>query len=135
MTKTDYVLGFHFRDRNTVALIRKKRPEWQAGKLNGIGGKVEKGEAPLLAMRREFFEETGARVRKWRNFALVSGLEYRLHCFTASGDELLKTTTDEEVIWANLLDPKAWEQMIPNLNWLIPLAGDKDAPFAVVAAK
>ena len=55
---TEYVLGFAFtKDLKQVALIRKKRPEWQAGKLNGIGGKVNINEVPLLAMVREFQEE------------------------------------------------------------------------------
>ena len=34
-----YVCGFLFsRDRARVLLIRKRRPAWQAGKLNGLGG-------------------------------------------------------------------------------------------------
>ena len=33
--------------------------EWQAGLLNGIGGKIEDGEAPIEALVREFAEETG----------------------------------------------------------------------------
>ena len=37
---TKYVVGFMFSpDKQFVALIRKNRPEWQAGKLNGIAGK------------------------------------------------------------------------------------------------
>jgi hypothetical protein len=38
----EYVCGFMFaNDFTEVALIRKNKPEWQRGKLNGIGGKVE----------------------------------------------------------------------------------------------
>lgn len=39
-----YVLGFMFstEDRGQkVALIKKLKPKWQAGLLNGIGGKIE----------------------------------------------------------------------------------------------
>jgi 8-oxo-dGTP diphosphatase len=37
-----YVLGFMFSsDHSEVALIRKRKPEWQRGKLNGIGGKCD----------------------------------------------------------------------------------------------
>lgn len=54
-----YVLGFLFsEDGSRVLLIWKNRPAWQAGKLNGIGGKIEDGEQPLDAMKREFVEET-----------------------------------------------------------------------------
>ena len=55
-----YVCGFLFSpDRSRVLLIRKRRPAWQAGRLNGVGGKVEAGEALYHAMRREFREEAG----------------------------------------------------------------------------
>ncbi len=58
--QVEYVLGFMFSpDEKKVLLIWKNRPSWQAGKLNGIGGKVNPGETPLEAMEREFIEETG----------------------------------------------------------------------------
>ena len=42
---TRYVLGFLFRDNCTsVVLIRKDKPRWQAGLLNGVGGKINDGE-------------------------------------------------------------------------------------------
>lgn len=53
-----YVLGFAFTAAG-VLLIQKQRPEWQAGRYNGIGGKVEEGEAIAQAMVREFKEEAG----------------------------------------------------------------------------
>jgi hypothetical protein len=57
--KDRYVLGFVFsEDSSRVLLVWKNRPAWQAGKLNGIGGKIEAGETPLQAMQREFREET-----------------------------------------------------------------------------
>ena len=41
---TRYVAGFLVSDdRYYVALIRKKRPAWQEGRLNGIGGHIEGG--------------------------------------------------------------------------------------------
>ena len=55
-----YACGFLFSlDRQRVLLIRKRRPAWQAGKLNGLGGKIEPGETPDAAARREVLEETG----------------------------------------------------------------------------
>jgi len=53
-----YTCGFLFW-RDEVLLVRKTRPDWQAGLLNGIGGKMERGEEPLPSMVREFREETG----------------------------------------------------------------------------
>lgn len=40
-----------------VILMEKMRPEWQKGKLNGVGGKIENGEDPQEAMAREWEEE------------------------------------------------------------------------------
>ncbi len=73
---THYVLGFMIDvENNNVVLIRKSRPDYQKGKINGIGGKVSierdydhigsgtheydhKVTYPR-AMVREFKEETG----------------------------------------------------------------------------
>lgn len=55
-----FVMGFVFNcDLNRVLLIKKLRPEWMAGRWNGIGGKIDPGETPLKAMIREANEETG----------------------------------------------------------------------------
>ena len=44
---TNYVLGFAFsKSGQMVLLIWKNKPEWQRGKMNGIGGKIELGEHP-----------------------------------------------------------------------------------------
>lgn len=63
----NYVCGFLFHPpSNSVALIEKKKPAWQYGKLNGIGGKIEVGENPLSAMIREFAEETSVMCDRWK---------------------------------------------------------------------
>jgi len=54
--KTKYVVGFRFCGEQ-VLLLRKQRPAWQNGKLNGVGGKIERGETPMLAMACEWIEE------------------------------------------------------------------------------
>ena len=37
-----YVVGFAFnKEKTKVLLIKKTKPDWQAGQLNGIGGKIE----------------------------------------------------------------------------------------------
>ena len=63
---TDYVVGFAFNSTqnfNSVVLINKNRPDWQAGKYNGIGGHIEPGETTYEAITREFDEEAGV----WTN--------------------------------------------------------------------
>jgi len=77
----NYVLGFMFDSYyRRVLLIAKNHPEWQKGRLNGIGGKIEDNESPMHAMEREFREETKGifdspdRIHAWQLFGrLTSG--------------------------------------------------------------
>lgn len=122
---TDYVVGFAFsKDREQVLLVWKRRPSWQAGKLNGVGGHIEPGELPLEAMRREFFEETGimTSLRDWKHFAVVQTDLSRVFMFAATLPDLAaaKSTTDESIFAVDVsLD--GWT-VLPNLRWLVPLA-------------
>ena len=123
-----YVCGFMFNeDRNAVILIRKNRPAFQKGKLNGIGGKVEQEDSDITAaMVREFFEETGVQTiaNDWENFAYGSNDEFTVFFFRGSNTEYFqkaKTMETEEVgrfYIGNGVDRSA----MANLQWLIPLA-------------
>ena len=67
-----YVVGFLFNpDMTEVVLIKKNRPDWQKGLLNGVGGKIESGEDPITAMIREFKEETGVEIYNWNLFWII----------------------------------------------------------------
>lgn len=55
---TDYVVGLIFdEEEENILLLRKIKPHWQEGYLNGIGGKIEGDELPIDAMQREYEEE------------------------------------------------------------------------------
>ncbi len=131
------VVGFLFsKDRTKVALIKKVKPAWQAGRLNGVGGKAKVGEPERLAMRREFREETGADVYQWGKFFVLNVPNVCcVHFFKACGDFGLVTTTDEEVVWVPVHEvqtPRDGEpEVLPNLKWLIPMALDPDSPSGV----
>lgn len=84
------VVGFIFnKEMSKVLLIEREKPAWQAGKLNGIGGHLEKGETIHQCMVRECKEETGLEttVTDWIHFAILNrdttgeGVEYTVHCF------------------------------------------------------
>lgn len=102
----NYVCGFMCSyDLNRFLLIRKTHPEWQKGKLNGIGGKIEKKEqlvgdvwlteSPFEAMIREFHEETGITTtrNRWYCFHIeelynaMEGINCIVYYFAAFGDE------------------------------------------------
>jgi 8-oxo-dGTP diphosphatase len=121
-----YACGFLFStDRTRVVLIRKRRPAWQAGRLNGVGGKLEPGETPLQAMTREFFEEAGVTISSWQQILRLSGIDWVGHFFRAFGDvDAVRAMTDEaiEIHPTRPLPPDT----IPNLQWMIPLLLDDD---------
>lgn len=95
-----YVLGFMF-DAATqrVLLIRKRRPTWQAGKLNGVGGKLEAGESPVQALVREVSEEAALDTssEQWRYFGVMDGPDFLVHCFELRDDRItqFQSLTDE----------------------------------------
>ena len=137
---TEYVAGFLLDTHGTtVVLIKKNKPAWQAGKFNGVGGKIEETDAsPYDAMAREFKEETGVNISpgRWRKLAVLSvGDEARIHFFSCRVDSLLTLTqtTDEEVGWHDVDDMLGSSLVLPNLKWLIPMALDPARPFAVAS--
>jgi 8-oxo-dGTP diphosphatase len=124
--ETRYVLGFLFDpQRIAVLLIRKQRPDWQRGKLNGIGGKIEAGEVPSQTMEREFREETGMAISSWRHFGQFrtrteNGLDL-VYCWhaTASLAEA-KQLTDEPLEKVSVRRLPGW--CVYNVYWLVPMA-------------
>lgn len=126
---TEYVLGFLFNaDRTEVLLIQKNRPDWQAGRLNGVGGHVEPGDTtPHAAMRREFEEAAGVADVAWELFYELSGDDWACDVFRAFDDRAFRAAesrTDELVSrWPLAQLP---EFVLPNLRWLIPRALDPE---------
>ena len=127
---TKYVLGFAFdRDHNTV-LIRKARPAWQKGRLNGIGGHIEAGETPHDAMVREFREETGHEIPVWDEVAFLEGEKWQMWVFRGYGDvSKCRTTTDEPIQVVSAFRLPAG--CIENLYWLVPLCIQPPATYRV----
>lgn len=133
-----YVVGFIFSPRaGRVLLIEKRRPDWQKGRLNGVGGHIEEGETPIDAMVRETVEETGLLIeaKYWRLVCTMRHEgEYEIHFFKAfvHPDILTdaRTMTDEPIglYPASRLPRRA----ITNVRWIVPLCLDRHAqPFIV----
>jgi 8-oxo-dGTP pyrophosphatase MutT (NUDIX family) len=130
-----YVVGFAFdEDERYCLLIRKNYPDWQEGKLNGLGGHVEPFEKFSTAMAREFLEEAGIQTAAddWRPVIGWHGVNagYTLRAFRttlplASLEHKDGEFCDEgELILVDLGQPCWWEEYdyLENLYWLLPLA-------------
>ena len=124
-----YTLGFIFTPAlDHVLLVHKISPEWQAGKINGIGGKIEEGEDSLACIVREVQEETGLVTNPDQRIYLgeMGSDAWRMDVFTLvySGDMGDARNADKErVEWFDVraLPPN----IISNLSWLVPLALDR----------
>lgn len=130
-----YVVGFMFDQRMTsVVLIRKLKPAWQVGMLNGVGGKVNPGEADRVAMVREFREEAGVHFEDWKKFATISdGKEFKVTFYAAADYEAyrdVQSVEAETIVKSNIrgrgdIGFSIDASSVFNINWLIPLALDE----------
>lgn len=127
----EMVAGFLFNsDYSKVLLIKKKRPKWQKGKFNGVGGHIEPGETPAAAMHRELHEESGYTGARITHYATLYSSRWEVHFFscvygTSLGDlsaEFHGSPTNEEISIVNC--NKLPKKIISNLKWLIPMAID-----------
>lgn len=148
----EWVVGFLIDpEREHVMLIRKNRPPWMAGMLNGIGGKVEPGEHPDVAMAREFREETGLTIIGWDSYVRMTAVTTEdrsgvitpdrgvIHFYRAFGDlgPLPPVSiTDEHVevhrIRTLSAPGEGLKNVVPNLLWLIPLACHRSDTYETI---
>ena len=128
---TEYCCGFLFsRQLEAVLLIEKRKPAWQLGRWNGIGGKIEPGETAAEAMVREFREEAGVETNPWRMFATLTNVvdRWRVHFFKTVDEAAFygaeaKTHEPLRRLWLDHMGQ--CQRLIPNLRVLIPLALDQ----------
>ena len=126
-----YVCGFAFsHDFQKVYLLKKNRPQWQKGLLNGLGGLVKDGENLFEAMSRKFHEECGILIdsKNWVQIEFILNESVTVVFYSARLPEGLVPykTTDEHlwsVYWKNYTQ-RSWEEMdvVSNVPYLISKA-------------
>lgn len=130
----NFVCGFLYnKNQSQVILVKKNRPKWQLGRLNGVGGKLEEKENSKACMVREFREETGVitNTTDWTHFCSYTWKEGIVNFYCATNEKYfikVKTITDEEVGPYYIQDIKNHPH-IYNLNWLVPLSLDSSLNF------
>jgi 8-oxo-dGTP pyrophosphatase MutT (NUDIX family) len=116
-------------DLRKVALIKKNRPEWLAGKWNAIGGNVDPGEHPASAASRELREEAGVYVepQDLLPFARIDwhgASSCMMYVAIIPGVEFAQTKTDEQVmVWDTSTLPAYRGQLSDDLCALVEMAG------------
>lgn len=123
------VVGFLFSpDKKKVVLIKKNRPAWQKELYNGIGGHATESEVLSDTMIREFKEEAGLIIPKWKLFA--KGINHDnpdtvVYFYKAFDWSYIDATTQEdEKIYIKDVYKVKYLRRVYNLDWLIPLALD-----------
>ena len=87
LTRPDTVVVFPILPDGTIALTKQRQP----GKdtfIGGAGGRVEAGEDPLSAAKRELLEETGYEAKEfilWRAEHPTSKIDWVVYIFIAKG--------------------------------------------------
>lgn len=142
------VCGFMMNlDKLWVLMIKKNRPDWMIGKLNGIGGSVEDSDDSYPeAMAREFQEETGifTAPSDWFEFLELHTDHHTIVHFFVSYQALsfmhmARSLTDEkpEVCEISALE---FLETLPGICWQIRMAlsfgrGEDCAKFIVYEVK
>jgi len=108
--------------------MHKNRPDWQMGKVNGVGGKIEANEESTDCIVREVQEETGVQtqVENWAYFGEIHGKKWRVDLYAMlyfEATDNFTSTTDEKIEWFNINDLP--DNILDNLNWIIPMAINK----------
>lgn len=132
--KKHFVLGFAHDQHGRVLLMQKTRPNWQKGQLNGIGGKVEKGEDIFHAMTRECKEETGLELewewmgtRVYHNKYKSAKFNAHVEIFRSVGNPELDYTQKEDELLS--LYPVLCLPLHKCVDDVVEFANMQDKPF------
>lgn len=124
-----HTLGFIFTEnKDKVVLILKEKPASQKGKLNGIGGKIEVEESSENCISRETKEETDLDIApdKWQKYAQIlmeNEIGVDVFVTTYIGEQSdARSSEGLKVEWYPV--DNLPENVMSNLNWLIPAAID-----------
>ncbi|GAP61818.1 8-oxo-dGTP diphosphatase [Ardenticatena maritima] len=113
---------------DAVLLLRGAAHKWFAGRYNGVGGHVERGETIIEAAMRETYEETGVQptdlaLRGVIHIVGDPGVLLFVFVGRAVGD--IHATTDEGTLEWIPLSALANMPLVADLRWLLPRVLDE----------
>lgn len=123
-----YTVGFVFnKSLDQVFLIHKLSPDWQKGKINGLGGKYETGEDAFTCISREVEEESGIRINPsdWSKMGELYSNDWSVdimaHKYLGKESDA-RSIEKQRVEWFPVNNLP--NNTLNNLPWLIPLCLD-----------
>lgn len=124
MRKYTLALIFDQTERE-VLLIHKLKPEWQNGKLNGVGGKIEEDEETLACVTREIREETNLNLdpAALTFIGTIGDIDWMMAVFTHVYQGNRNDARSQEAELINWHPIHALpDNTLANLRWMIPYA-------------
>jgi 8-oxo-dGTP diphosphatase len=120
-------LVFIQRENEYLLIHKKKRNSYGFGKMNGVGGHMEKGEDPFASARREVLEETGLSINQLDICAILfidagdtPGIEVFVFRADYEGGQI--TQSDEgRLEWKTLEEINSSDQILEDVPMLIDL--------------
>ena len=124
-----YVLVYAY-NKNRFILVEKNRPEWQKGKLNLVGGKMEENDKSIIdAAIRELKEETGLdAMSKPIIYGTMRDKGNSIYCLGCRVPEFPIRPAigeTEKAEWYSWSEVKSSKLLIPNLRVIIPLLANE----------
>lgn len=121
----DYVLVFAKKsDSEEFIVVEKQKPDFQKGRFNLPGGKIEPGEGEMDAALRELNEETGFTPTGIFLYGILVGSWGKVFCFLANlpdGEIKPRDGEIERFFWSDFRTIKYDDRLLPNLKIIIPL--------------
>ena len=125
--KTKYTVGLAFSDSSPkhVLLLKKNRPVWQVGFLNGPGGKVDSNETLRECLVREFEEEVGiaTSMSAWDRKVVLTDISRNteISFFSIKLEDFwnFQMKTDEKPIPVQV-DRLSLSNALPSIKWIVP---------------
>lgn len=127
MAKTITVVGAVFRTEDSVLAFRRNLDRAAGGKWEFPGGKVEPGESPEEALRREILEELDLHITVGdlidRSSTIVGENTIDLACYFVEADRIPSASSDhDQIVWqpfATIRDLEWAEPDIPAIEALL----------------
>lgn len=114
----------YFQSEEDSLFIIKEKPDWQKGRLNLPGGKIEQGETPVEAALREVQEETGYfNLSRTELMGILIDGESTIYCLRMTIDNWLRKEQEgtESYVWLPWHEVTNDPKLIPNLRIIVPL--------------